>query len=187
MAQLKMLWFGGAPALTEIPEGFDIITHADDGKYGADLTAGWIDACEELNGKLVTREDFQKSMLDDPALTPAQIFYIVERSSGSVGGTAAALMNPDCPSLHMVGVSKAYRGRGLSAPVCAAVLRYFDENGVRRASLNTDDFRIPAIKTYLRLGYRPWLYEDDMAERWTAIYAKIGADSSEYPMLPAES
>lgn len=187
MAQLKMLWFGEMPQAPEIPDGFEIITHADDGKYASDLTAGWIDACEELNNGIWTREQFGENMLGDAGLTPQRIFYIVEKATGRVGGTAAALLREDCTSLHMVGVSKAFRGRRLCAPVCYAVLRYFTENGIKRASLNTDDFRVPAVKTYLRLGYRPWLYDGDMAERWHELYEKFGYDEKAYPMLPAES
>ena len=50
---------------------------------------------------------------------------------------------------------------------------------LRKKALNTDDFRKPAIKIYLGLGYRPYLYDDDMAERWHALMDYYGIDELE--------
>ena len=40
--------------------------------------------------------------------------------------------------------------------------------------LKTDDFRIPAIKIYYRLGFLPWLFEEGMRERWTIVAKNLG-------------
>ena len=40
--------------------------------------------------------------------------------------------------------------------------------------LSTDDWRLPAIKVYLKLGYEPLLYADDMKGRWKAVCGKLG-------------
>jgi mycothiol synthase len=39
-------------------------------------------------------------------------------------------------------------------------------SGKEASILETDDFRIPAIKTYLRMGYKPLLIHENQAERW---------------------
>lgn len=39
--------------------------------------------------------------------------------------------------------------------------------------LYTEDFRLAALKTYLKLGYIPILYSPEMPERWRAICAHL--------------
>jgi mycothiol synthase len=54
------------------------------------------------------------------------------------------------------------------------VTQRFFQAGYRRIYLKTEDFRLPALKTYLRLGYEPLLYAPDMPERWRAICNRLG-------------
>jgi hypothetical protein len=35
--------------------------------------------------------------------------------------------------------------------------------------LHTDDFRLPAIKTYLKLGFTPQVDSAEVADRWKKI------------------
>ena len=53
-------------------------------------------------------------------------------------------------------------------------MRYLKNAGYKKASLLTDDWRLPALKLYLRMGWRPWLVEDDMPGRWKDICDKLG-------------
>ena len=46
------------------------------------------------------------------------------------------------------------------------------ENRITR--LTTDDWRLPAIKGYIRAGFLPVLYDDDMEERWRRILGELG-------------
>ena len=72
-------------------------------------------------------------------------------------GTATGYFNGDGKSgtVHMVSVLDKARGRKLGRAVCGRVLQYLKENGCTQIVLTTDDFRIPAIKTYLSLGFQP--------------------------------
>jgi mycothiol synthase len=45
--------------------------------------------------------------------------------------------------------------------------------GYRRIYLLTDDFRLPAIKTYLRLGFVPFLFEEGMEQRWREVLRRL--------------
>ena len=45
--------------------------------------------------------------------------------------------------------------------------------GMGQVYLKTDDFRLPAIRVYLTMGWEPNLYAPDMAGRWEAIRAKL--------------
>ena len=58
--------------------------------------------------------------------------------------------------------------------VCAAVTRRLLDIGYKDIHLGTEDFRLPAIKTYLKLGYIPFIYAIGMNERWADICDKLG-------------
>ena len=56
----------------------------------------------------------------------------------------------------------------------------FLAEALRVEKLLTDEFRRPAIKTYLRLGFRPWFYKDDMPERWAGVFRDMGLPAADY-------
>ncbi|MBQ3900864.1 MAG: GNAT family N-acetyltransferase, partial [Clostridia bacterium] len=67
-----------------------------------------------------------------------------------------------------------YQGVGLGTRLNAAAVRCLLENGLETAYLTTDDFRIPAIRSYLRAGFYPDVKDDSHRERWDKIYEIIG-------------
>lgn len=80
--------------------------------------------------------------------------------------------------VHMVCAKPAHRGRGLGRLVTLAVLHFMRERGYAAAFLGTDDFRVPAVKTYLGLGFIPDYIEDSHRSRWSAVFAKAGEQPS---------
>jgi mycothiol synthase len=102
---------------------------------------------------------------------------------GSIVGTAWALRQPNAPEgmgyVHMVAVAPPHRGRGLGRAVLLAVLHRFRELGMTQAELRTDDCRLPAIKIYLGLGFRPRLSHESHRGRWQAVYRKLSIDVEE--------
>jgi mycothiol synthase len=59
--------------------------------------------------------------------------------------------------------------------VCLAVLRAAVLAGHTGIYLLTDDHRLPAIRTYLRLGFRPRIHDDATRARWEPILAALNA------------
>ena len=59
------------------------------------------------------------------------------------------------------------------------------ETGYRFFSLLTDDFRLAAVKIYLDLGWKPWLYLDDMEGRWRALAETLKRDYDSFGVLSA--
>jgi mycothiol synthase len=114
-------------------------------------------------------------------------FFLVEHApSGQIVATAMATHNPSPMhpyggELGWVAGSPEHAGRHLGRVVCAAATARFLRAGYRRIYLKTDDWRLPALKTYLRLGYVPLLYAAGMAERWRAVCAKL-----DWPYMPQE-
>ena len=126
-----------------------------------------------------TREQFYEKMWDDPSIPEDGIFFAVT-PEGLIFSTATVQVREGhIGNLHMVGSSSDVRGLGGGRAVCTAVVEYFRKHEIKLAHLSTDDFRKPAIKIYFDLGYRPWLYEPDMAERWHALMDYYGIDELE--------
>lgn len=77
--------------------------------------------------------------------------------------------------VHWVGTHPEHRGKGLAPALLARVLQDFVERDYPDAILETDDFRIPAIKTYLKFGFLP-VYDvagEDHRKRWAEILQKL--------------
>lgn len=75
--------------------------------------------------------------------------------------------------LGWVAASPRYQGRGLGYLVCLAVLHAAAAMGDPAIALRTEDFRLPAINTYLKLGFAPWNYDPRTAERWEGILKRL--------------
>lgn len=131
---------------------------------------------------------WMKAMGSDPRVRMENIFFTCE-SSGKPVATATALLytdeqrsqhpntknGPGC--LHNVAALSEYRGKGAGSAVTAAVLRRFAEIGFGDCVLKTDDHRLPAIKSYIRLGWLPVMYAPDMRMRWVNILSHLGYKS----------
>ncbi len=76
--------------------------------------------------------------------------------------------------LGWLSVSPEHQGRGLGRQVCLAVLHFARQKGYAEIYLNTDDWRLPAVKTYLDLGFRPETTHGSHLRRWDAVYEKLG-------------
>jgi mycothiol synthase len=109
---------------------------------------------------------------------PDGLFLIEHRATGQLAATAMASHNPSPlhpfgGELGWVAGSPAHAGRGLGRAVCAAVIARFLSAGYRRIYLKTDDWRLPALSIYLRLGITPFLYTPDMRGRWQSICEQV--------------
>ena len=76
--------------------------------------------------------------------------------------------------LGWVAVLPEHRGRGLGRWVCQAVLAFARERGHRYIFLKTEDFRLPAIRLYLSLGFEPEMVDPSHPAWWQALRARLG-------------
>ena len=110
---------------------------------------------------------------------PDGIFFAVHEASDLIVTTACANykstpLHPDGAEIGWVAGDPDHRGRGLGFAACAAAIRRFRQAGKAGIYLSTDDWRLPAIKVYLKLGLVPFLYAPDMPDRWRAVYGQLG-------------
>lgn len=109
----------------------------------------------------------------DPADVPAT--YVVDEG-GRIVATASVRYNERFPGagyVHWVGVDPAQRGRRLGTIVMARVMRRFVADGRTFSILETDDFRLPAIASYLGQGFIPHYTESDHEDRWSKVFEQL--------------
>lgn len=167
--QLLMVRTGAPPTLT-IPEGFVLRW----GEAGDELT--WCRICMGMFGvQRVEQQTWQEKMGDNPRVHLENVAFLLT-TDGRPAGTATAKLDEDSGIgvLHMVAVREEFRGKGLSEPLCAAVVHRLHEQKRPLCKLTTDDFRIPAIKTYLKLGWLPVIEEPEQRARWEKILYQLG-------------
>lgn len=90
------------------------------------------------------------------------------------------------PELGWVAALPAHRGRGLGRLVCLAVLRHAAAMGHPGVFLMTDDHRLPAIRTYLGLGFEPWMVDGTAAGRWAEALRRLDATPHESGGAPVK-
>lgn len=107
-----------------------------------------------------------------------QATYVVARNRRIVATASARVVPDEFPVsgyVHWVAADPECQGRGLGLLVSERVLRHFKEAGLRDAVLETQDFRLAAVRSYLRLGFVPEYRYGDPGEqlRWARLLAQL--------------
>ncbi|MCL2462847.1 MAG: GNAT family N-acetyltransferase, partial [Defluviitaleaceae bacterium] len=173
MDQLKMARDNKPAEARELPEGFYFAGFGD-GDWKS-----WCECCidAQLGVAEVSRAEFERIMLSDGKVKPENIYFLRSPEGQAVG--TVTYQYGDAPGegyIHMVGIVKGFRGMGLSTPMIQYAVGKMLNGGVRVMYLTTDDWRLPAIKTYLNCGFEPVIREKDaeMAQRWKNIMDRLG-------------
>lgn len=158
--------------LRSMPEGY-VLREASEGDaigIAAVLESSFLDRWSE--------ERVMNELLENVGVPET---YIVE-ANGVVVGTASYQHqkdpDPEAGWLHYVGVLPEARGFGLGEVLSQRVLIEALARGNSSVYLTTDDPRVPAIKTYLKLGFKPDNWHESHEERWLAIRAQLSGASS---------
>jgi GNAT superfamily N-acetyltransferase len=172
MKQLIMRWKNdGQPTkLPVAPDGCEFVNFTE----LEDAVNKWLDIVQYglTNGRC-TEECYKKAMLDEPFYSEDKCFFIVEK------GIAVATLTVICDYekkegyVHMVACVESARGKGYGTLLNKIAEYTLKKEGMETAYLTTDDWRIPAIKSYLRIGFKPDLSTEDFKERWNKIYEKL--------------
>ncbi len=136
--------------------------------------------------------DFDRMMRRDPAFLPQRV-QVVVTSDEVVVATASSWVTEragvDHSVLHWVGTHPEHVGLRLGYEVSLAALQQAQSERRAAVWLLTDDHRVAAIKTYLRLGFVPVLTDESHAARWREALDSIDANSPHLALLdgPLES
>lgn len=116
---------------------------------------------------------------DDPAFRPERVWFVTDGNDTPIA-TASCWTTEDypdtCSVLHMVGICPEHGGRHLGQLVSAAAMHEAVREGFQKMALRTDPSRIPAIKIYLRLGFRPQIIHEAHIGLWKKILRDIGKE-----------
>ena len=152
----------------EIPDGYTLRA------YQAGDEQVWAEIMSTGIGDWTT-EKCREALTSQPQFLPDGLFFATF-DGNPVGSACAWRKSPDewkSGYLHMVCVLPEHRGKQLGHMLTLAVLHYFHTHGFQEVWLDTDDFRLPAIKSYLRLGFEPYYFDDSHLERWKMILEKL--------------
>jgi mycothiol synthase len=111
---------------------------------------------------------------EDPTV---QRTFLIEHDGEAVATASSQLLPDRFPGsgvVHWVGASPAHAGKGLGVAVCLAVLHDHRDRGCMDSVLTTDDHRLAAIKSYLKLGFEPVMSHESHPERWEAVLRSLG-------------
>jgi mycothiol synthase len=146
-----------------LPEGYSLRHY--NSKEDADA---WNNIIEE---SFQWQADFDNAIKADSAFRPEQVWFVCHDQLPVA--TATAWHRPEWGEtvgyLHMVGLLPKYAGKGLGLQASLAALHQMKKEGKKSAVLETDDFRLPAIKTYLRLGFQPKFTHESHPGRWDNV------------------
>jgi len=120
--------------------------------------------------------DFDGTLLADRFFHPERVLFV--ECNDEIVATACAWRSDkwgeNTGILHMVAASPEHRGHQLGYQISLAALHQLVREGAHHAVLQTDDDRLPAIMTYFKLGFMPYLIDPNQAERWKNVYQCLG-------------
>jgi mycothiol synthase len=166
------------PALL-IPAGYGLRT------FEPGDERAWADIMEASSGlgREWTIEKVRERMVEREQFEPGGLFFATCDADGGRPVASATAWRKDVTervmgTVHMVCALDDHRGKGLGRLVSLAVLHHLQKRGFRTADLSTDDFRVPAIRSYLGLGFVPVYLTDDARvddheARWSAIFSHL--------------
>ena len=116
-------------------------------------------------------------------LLPNGLFLIEHHSGPRLVATAGAIHNPKPGryyfpfggELGYLVVKVEHRGLGLGTTVCVAVVRRLISAGYESVRVCVQEHRLPAIRTYLRLGFEPFLHSKESEQRWRGVCGALNA------------
>lgn len=177
MGQLIMRWIPEKISEPEFPEGYRFHRWkrgGDDVLTEEQFRTQWIGMRDPSFGEAMT--NYFHVVYDDMRVPDDGFFLAI-----SPGGDMAACIciqygqhDPDSATVHEVFTDEKYRGLGLGRVLMTKLMNHAAEKGFPELWLTTDDWRIPAIKLYIHLGFLPVLSEPDLRMRWQALLDEIG-------------
>lgn len=177
MAQLVMNWENDGRENREVilPSGVEIKTFNE---LGGALEA-WLDIVRymgQTEGKTGDREYYDNVMTSCDNYNEDMCYFLTVDAQPAATVTVICNYSEKKGYVHMVCCKPQFRGRGFGHILNDVAVNALKREGMKTAHLTTDDWRIPAIKTYLKSGFKPDLdSEDDFKERWDKIYSIINA------------
>ena len=172
MDQLVMRWLddGKEPVHPVMPPDTCFVTLPE----REDGIEEWLDIVQYgLSEKKEDVSYYNKAMRDVRWYEADKCFILLYK--GAPAATVTVICNREEKNgcIHMVAVKPEFRGRGFGTLLCDKAMFTLKSEGMVKAYLTTDDYRIPAIKSYLRAGFFPDKRNEEYERRWKDVFDVI--------------
>jgi mycothiol synthase len=125
------------------------------------------------------------------SVVPDGLFVVLECASSAWVGSIGAVHNPAAARFYFPGggelgyliVAPGHRRRGLGTALISTAVRRLRQGGYRHVFLGVQAWRLAAIRSYLRVGFQPFIHAPRLAERWRCVFAALRREprESEWP------
>jgi len=158
---------GNLPSVRFLPQGCQIrVASSEDAEAISMVLTG---SFEEP----WTSESVLRRLLDDPGVP---LTFVAEQD-GKIVGTASYQVktepDPEAGWLHWVAIHPEARGLALGEIISHRVLQEAFNRKRSCVMLTTDDVRLAAIRTYLRLGFEPDMWHETHESRWAKVMQNL--------------
>lgn len=171
LPQLKMRCnrLDALPAI-KLPPGYNLSTLLDRDE------ADWIDALNATGQLGEWDQDVAGKWLEGERHAIKDGVFLIIFADRAVATACTIDPAPGAEKLELgwVSASPDHQAKGLGYQVCLAVMHHTHKLGYSETYLFTDDWRLPAIKTYLKLGFEPEITHESHPERWKAVFETFG-------------
>lgn len=172
LPQLRMR-FANWSAVSEprVPQGYALRTYngKDDEAWLRLLNAGDFGTWDQ--------ERLGRMKNGERAPLPLDGVFFATRDGDPIGTACVFLYKNEKGTYSEYGwlvVDPAHRGKGLGAALTKAALVYARDHGHHHTYLKTEDFRLAAIKTYLKVGFQPEMEHCSSPNRWKELRQTLG-------------
>ena len=171
--QLVMNWENDGEAAKgyTLPEGVTVERFCDRETALTD----WLEIVSHgITHEVKSKDFYDRCMYGDyKYYNDDKCFFLIK--DGEAAATITVICDPEKKQgyIHMVACKENFRGQGLGTLLNNVAVKVLKDEGMETAYLTTDDWRIPAIKSYLRCGFKPDLSTENFKERWDKIFEKI--------------
>ena len=168
-----LMWYphSSPPAALRLKEGYRLRTYRDgDGSAWAEL----LNDSSDLGGWTVAR--IEQELLS--ALLPDGQFFATmdEALIAGAGLYDGEKRGRSCWEIGWVVTDPRHRGLGLARHVTAAAVETALTQPPRPIFLMTDDFRVAAVKLYLKMGFVPDFDHGSYRDRWARLGGELGPE-----------
>ena len=181
--QLLMRYPGrSSPPPVEIPVRYQLRTYME-----GDVP-GWV-ALFNANGQLGEWDAAKvRGELDGSVVAGMQFFVVDGEDPVAMASVHNKVMQEEeCWMIGWVATHPEHLGNRLGAHATMAAVRAALTLPERPVVLLTDDFRLPAIRVYLKLGFVPTYDHPTYPGRWNEVFARVGEAYAQYNPLARKS
>lgn len=165
----------------QLPEGYTLRAY----RPGIGDEEAWVEITKSgIINPASTVDAFYRSIANRPGVNPEEDTFFVCRPDGTPGASLTAFVRPDGNGeIHMVTAMADMRGFGVGQIMLIHGMNHLKElmkDSGKVTLLTTDDWRLPAIVGYLREGFHPVIYDENMEERWRKVAWEIKMHGIEF-------